>query len=515
MQRYLNVSKMIEVERASDQAGHTYDRMMAFAGRSVAEEILIAHRQSSIQNSVLGLVGSGNNGGDALVAMTHLLTLGWSCSAYLTADRGEDTLVGDFVSRGGEVFSIKGDSGFQNLKRLVKEGGFLLDGILGTGIKLPLRSPVPEVLGTVQDALTKLEQQPFVVAVDCPSGVDCDSGQAADKCIPADLTVCLAAVKQGLLKLPAFSLLGELVIGEIGLDPELQVWADINRYVIDEKMAQSMIPERPLDGHKGTFGKVIVIGGSDLYPGAPILAGKAAFRSGAGWVTLAIPESLHPHLAANFIEATWTPLPHSDIGFSHESADAYLTQNNERATLLIGPGLGLTQGSQDFINTLTGRINNSLVIDADGLKLVANIPKWWTLLPQKSILTPHPGEMSFLTGLDVEQIQSGRVEVAEEYSRLWNKVVVLKGAFTVVSEPDGKTAILPIATPALGRAGTGDVLAGIITGFRAQGMSPFESACAGVWFHAQAGLLAAEKQGSTAGVLAGDLIQVLPELLPY
>ncbi|MEJ2487731.1 MAG: NAD(P)H-hydrate dehydratase, partial [Anaerolineales bacterium] len=501
MQRYLSVAKMIEVETASDQSGHTYHRMMAFAGRSVAEEILIAHRQNNLKNSVLGLIGSGNNGGDALVAMNHLLTLGWTCRAYFTADRVNDPLAVEFASKGGYVSSIKDDPGFHNLERLVAQEGLLLDGILGTGIKLPLRSPVSEVLRAVQSAIAESDNAVFVVAVDCPSGVDCDSGQAAEESLPADLTVCLAAVKQGLLKLPAYSLLGELVVGEIGLDPDLQVWAEINRYMIDGESARSMLAARPLDGHKGTFGKVIVIGGSEPYPGAPVLAGKAAFRSGAGWVTVAIPAGLHPHLATNFIEATWMPLPHSGSGFSQESADAFLNHKSDSATLLIGPGLGLLKESQDFINILAGRIRNSLVIDADGLKLLSNIPEWWTLLPQNSILTPHPGEMSIMSGLGVDQIQSERVEIAEKYSKLWNQVVVLKGAFTVVSEPGGKTAILPIATPALGRAGTGDVLAGIIAGLRAQGMGSFDSACAGVWYHAQAGLLATEKLGSTAGVL--------------
>jgi NAD(P)H-hydrate epimerase len=155
-----------------------------------------------------------------------------------------------------------------------------------------------------------------------------------------------------------------------------------------------------------------------------------------------------------------------------------------------------------------------LVIDADGLKLLAQLDNWANRIPDQSVLTPHPGEMSVLTGMETEEIQSNRVEAAESFSKKWGQVVVLKGAFTVVAEPDGQTGIVPVASPALARAGTGDVLAGLITGLRAQGMDAYSAALAGAWLHAQAGLAAAKRLGGTAGVLAGDIIREIPILLP-
>ena len=478
MDRYVSVAEMISIEKAADAMGHTYPKMMAFAGKSLAEWVIDFYRIFDAP-VVLGLVGSGNNGGDTLVALKLL-----------------------------------DDPQYQHLRRLVLECNILLDGLLGTGIRLPLRKPIPEVLEIVELSLNQAEIRPQVVAVDCPSGIDCDSGEAANECIPADLTVCMAAVKQGLLKLPAFSYLGELVVGDIGLPDELPELNKINRFVIDSGFAYAAVPERPLDGYKGTFGTVLAIAGSKELPGAALLAGKSAFRSGAGWVNIAVLDTLQPHLIGAFPEATWLPLPGNTSGLNQNSAKAIHQGMSKETAILVGPGLGMEVSAQEFISELISQKLPPMTIDADGLKLLSRIDEWWKKIPETSILTPHPGEMNILTGLKISEIQEDRIGVAEKFASLWGHIVVLKGAFTVVAEPGGKTAILPIATPALARAGTGDVLAGIITGLRAQGIPAFNAAAAGVWFHAQAGLAAAEVLGSTAGVLAGDLIDMLPALLP-
>ena len=515
MDRYLSVAKMIELEKASDRSGHTYPMMMACAGRSLADEILLAYGPYLERPNVLGLVGSGNNGGDALVAMILLMDFGWPCSAYLTADRQDDPLAENFIEEGGKIIYLREDKAFQLLHSELADAEILLDGLLGTGIKLPLRSPIDQVLEAVAGYFEQAESVPRVVAVDCPSGIDCDNGEAAENTLPADLTVCMAAVKQGLLKFPAFGYLGELVVGDIGLDPELPEWQEINRFVLNETGVEDLIPDRPLNGHKGTFGTALIVGGSIKYPGAPVLAGEAAFRVGAGWVEIAIPQSLHPYLAASFREATWMPLPDDGEMFSMYAPGRFMDGVSKADAVLLGPGIGLGGGVPVFIEEILPMIKVPLVVDADGLKTVASFGDWPRKLPKTSVLTPHPGEMGILTGLPVADIQARRVEVVEEYAKKWSQTVVLKGAFTVVASPKGVTAILPVATTALARAGTGDVLAGMITGLLAQGMGTFEAACAGVWLHARAGLLSANKAGSTAGVLAGDIIKALPEVMPY
>jgi NAD(P)H-hydrate epimerase len=298
------------------------------------------------------------------------------------------------------------------------------------------------------------------------------------------------------------------------------------------------MPERGLDAHKGTFGTVVVAAGSLSYTGAALLAGKAAYRVGAGLVTLAVPTPLHAALAGHFPEATWVLLPH-ERGFIAFSAADVLAKNLERATaLLVGPGLGMEDTTKDFIANFLDRAKTNstghrigfipdegkkeeksekglppLVFDADGLKLLAKLPDWPKLLPAPAILTPHPGEMSVLTGLSVDEIQDDRLTIAKKYAAEWGHVVVLKGAFTVVAAPDGRTFTIPVATPALARAGTGDVLSGLIAGLRAQGVDAYEAAASGAWIHAQAGLAAADACGAEESVLAGDVLDNISEVL--
>lgn len=515
MDRLVTVSEMIAIEQASDRGGHSYGRMMAAAGLSLAKEILDAYRPYFQDAEVLFLVGHGNNGGDALVAGKWLLSAGWACKAYMTAPREGDPLVEEFVSSGGEVTVHKPDKGLEALEEMLIGADLLVDGLLGTGIKLPLREPVRGILAFLKDWSLAGEGFPDVVAVDCPSGVDCDSGEVADETLFADLTVCMAAVKDGLLSLPAFDYLGRLVVGEIGLDPDLSEWKKIRRFSLSENYFLETMPLRPSSSHKGSFGKALIIGGSENYPGAPVLAGKAAFRAGAGWVTVGVPDNLHPHLAGSFLEATWLPLPEDGGGLGSKSLSALQIHLNDYSAVLAGPGVGLSDATAAFVRGLVSQTQVPLVVDADGLKALAEMDRWWEKLPDRCVLTPHPGEFSILTGLELEEIQSDRLRVAKEAAARWECIVVLKGAFTVVADPAGKSAVMPLATAALARAGTGDVLAGIITGLLAQGLSGFDAACCGVWAHGQTGLLAKEITGSSAGVLAGDLIEVLPDVMPF
>jgi NAD(P)H-hydrate epimerase len=325
----------------------------------------------------------------------------------------------------------------------------------------------------------------------------------------------MAAVKQGLLKFPAFNLVGDLRMVGIGLPEGLSAYDSIRREVIDAEWVRSVLPQRPLDGHKGTFGTVLVVGGSLNYSGAVLLAGESAFRSGAGWVTMAVPEPLHAALAGSFIEATWLLLPHEQGIIAAQAAETVVANLGKPTAILIGPGFGMQETSREFIARLLsgGQKLPSLVVDADGLKLLAQIQNWAAQLPGPAVLTPHPGEMSILTDLPTMEIQSNRIGIAEAYAQEWGHVVVLKGAFTVIAAPDGRTAVIPVATPALARAGTGDVLAGLIAGLYAQGMDAFEAAAAAAWIHAQAGLYASDVLGSSATVLAGDVLVAVVDVL--
>jgi NAD(P)H-hydrate epimerase len=540
--KLVTVAEMRAIEQEADANGLSYAKMMENAGHGLAEEILqLAYAESEDDREVLALVGSGNNGGDALVALTHLAADGWRARAYLVKRKAEgDELVERFKKEGGEVLFVEKDPGFAQLTAFIETADVVVDGVLGTGIKLPLKADVAGVLEAANRAISALAWPPHVVAVDCPSGVDCDSGEAAPEVIPASLTVCMAAIKRGLLKFPAFEMAGELRVVEIGLTDDIDSWKNVKHFVADADTVEDMLPLRPADSHKGTFGTLLVAAGSVSYTGAALLAGKSAYRVGAGLVQMAVPGAVHTALAGHFPEATWVLLP-NEKGVIAEHAAETLFKNLERASaLLVGPGLGSEETTGKFIeNLLTGNggakkvvpamgfVRNDaptkesgkavalppLVVDADGLRHLAKIKDWAKLLPADTVLTPHPGEMAALTGLETDAIQSDRLNTALKYAAEWGHVVVLKGAFTVIAAPGGRATVIPVATPALARAGTGDVLAGLIGGLRAQGVSAYGAAVAGAWIHAQAGLYAAEKVGAEASVLAGDVIDAVGDVL--
>ena len=533
--KLVTVAQMQAMEKEADANGLTYDQLMRNAGQGLAEIVADLFVDED-QLEIVGLVGPGNNGGDTLVALTALIEQGWKASAFLVR-RKKDDLVKGFVDAGGQLIpSDKDDSLFQ-LSSFLESSDILLDGILGTGIKLPLKKEIAELLSEVNDLLDTFDESPLVIAVDCPSGVDCDTGEAADETIYADLTVTMAAVKQGLLKLPAFEYVGELKVVDIGLPADLTSLKDLQTEVADEDSISALLPERPLDSHKGTFGTALIAAGSVNYTGAVVLAGKAAYRAGAGLVQLAIPASIHAAVAGQITEATWVLLPHSTGVISSSAADV-LAKNFERAkALLIGPGVGIENTTKEFVeNLLVGKTapkkpaigfvhdesesreeeTNSLppmIVDADGLRLLAQIKDWHTKLPATAILTPHPGEMSALTGVSKEEIQEDRQAIANKFATAWGHIVVLKGAFTVIASPDGRITVIPVASPALARAGTGDVLAGLIVGLRAQGLDAYDAAVAGAWVHAQAGLYAADDLGTTASVMASDVLNSISDVL--
>jgi NAD(P)H-hydrate epimerase len=519
MMKYVSVAEMQSIERQADASGLSYERMMENAGRGLAEVLLDQYGYLA-EDGVLGLVGSGNNGGDTLVALAYLAQEGWkACGAILRPRPDGDPLVERLLAAGGQVAFLDEQFNQETLERLLGGHAVLLDGILGTGARLPLKAEVAQALEFTLRKLAGMDEPPVVVAVDCPSGVDCDSGNAAPECLPADLTVTMAAVKQGLLKFPAYSLVGDLQVVGIGLPEDgqaLPAWDAVRCFLPDLDWVRQALPARPLDAHKGTFGTALVVAGSANYTGAAWLAGQAAYRIGVGLVTLAVPAPLHAALAGQFPEATWVLLPEQE-GFIAARASAAIQAHLERATaLLVGPGFGLEDTTAEFLAGLfaPGRAGlPPLVVDADGLKLLRRLPDWAHRLPLPAVLTPHPGEMSVLTGLSKESIQADRLAVARRYSQEWGHVVVLKGAFTVIAAPDGEAAVIPVATPALARAGTGDVLAGLIVGLRAQGLPAFDAAVAGAWIHAYAGLQAIDRVGNPASVLAGDVLQAAVQVM--
>lgn len=266
---------------------------------------------------------------------------------------------------------------------------------------------------------------------------------------------------------------------------------------LTKKWVLGKLPGRPKDANKGTFGKVLVIAGSTNFPGAAYLASAAAYRVGAGLVTLATIPEVKIIVSKKLPEVTF--ISYKEIFNSLSKYDV----------LLIGPGLGQTKETKKMIQKLLKEQLPKTIIDGDGLNILSKMDKWWEELGREVILTPHPGEMSRLTGFSIDKVQKNRQEIAKMFASQWKKIVVLKGANTVIASPAGEVRISPFANPLLAIAGTGDILSGIITGFLAQGLTSFNASTVGVYIHGMAGEILKKKLGDT-GLLASNLLSVLP-----
>lgn len=264
--------------------------------------------------------------------------------------------------------------------------------------------------------------------------------------------------------------------------------------MLTKKWVAERLPKRPKNANKGTFGKVLVVAGSENYPGAAYLCSAAAYRVGAGLVTLATTPSVKIIVSKKLPEVTFL------------SFDEVFGRISEYDVILFGPGLGQKSEAEKILKSRLPKT----VIDGDGLNILSKIGDWPEKIKGEIVLTPHPGEMSRLTGLSVKKIQSDRVNVAQYWAKKWGTVVVLKGANTIVAPPVGGVLLSPFANPVLATAGTGDVLAGIIAGLLAQGLKTFDAAGVGVYIHGVAAEILREEMGD-AGVLASDLLPILPE----
>ena len=507
--KIVTVEQMGALESASARNGVSVDTLMENAGLGVAFQATQL-LESPRGTRVLVLVGPGNNGGDGLVAARHLHQWGARVQVYLCASRkSPDPKLELAEERGIPATSADDDPSFTLLQGHLAATSLVIDAILGTGTARPIEGRLKEVLRSVGQA--RKERRLPLLAVDLPTGLDAESGAVDPACLGADVTVTLGHPKVGHYTFPGASVTGRLEIVDIGIPPGLD--ADVPLELITPELVRSLLPQRPLEGHKGTFGRLLVVAGSRSYVGATILACSGAFRTGAGLVTLAAPRSVDAIAANRVIEATHLPLPETEAGgIASQSVSTVREAMGGYEALLMGCGLGQESEVDAFVQALLlqePRPEMPAILDADALNILARLPNWWEQLKAPAVLTPHPGEMARLTGLSTAQVQAARLDTTREAAKRWGQVVVLKGAFTVVASPEGTTRLSPYANPALASAGTGDVLAGAIGGLLAQGLSPLDAATCGVYLHAAAAEELRADFGE-AGLVASDLLPEIP-----
>ena len=445
--------------------------------------------------------GKGNNGGDGFVV------------ARLLRDRGRDVIVLTLA----HVDELRGDAR-TNCERLpgappqpfeaaaLAGSTGIVDAILGTGFADAPREPALSAI----EAINAASGTALVVACDVPSGVNASTGEIEGAAVRARTTVTFHAAKPGLWISPGKAHAGEVRVVDIGIpdggpgEPSIGLIADT---VTDG------IPRRGSDSNKFAAGSVLVCGGSLGLTGAPSMASEAAMRAGAGYVTALVPESLHPIFESRLLEVMTVPMPDSGGSLRSSGLEQALTRSERVQSLVLGPGLGREPDTQTLARELARRARVPLLLDADGLNAHAGKLEQLVARAEATVMTPHAGELGRLLGRDSKEVQAHRLRCARDAAARARAIIVLKGDDTIVAEPDGRVGISRGGAPALATAGTGDVLSGVIGAYLAKSMDPFHAACAGVFVHAAAGRLAAKTIG-TEGVIASDVIELLPRALP-
>jgi len=457
-------------------------------------------------------VGKGNNGGDGLVIARHLTYRGYKVKTYIMAEPEKftgDALLNLKIAQNLclPMEFILSSEQLDAYEMEIAASHLLVDAIFGTGLKGAVSGFAGDVISFINS--TGLP----VIAVDLPSGLEADTGKVQGPCIHAAITVTMALPKRGLLLYPGANFVGELKVVDIGIpEPAIDSFnIDVN--VVTEHDAAKLVPDRPRNAHKGTFGKALIIAGAPGFTGAAAMTTEAALRIGAGLVTLGIPESLNQIMEIKLTEAMTKPLPETEQQtLSHQAKEEIKGFIESADVVALGPGLSRNPETVSLVQDLCKEIRIPKVIDADGLNALADNKAILEKLGQNTILTPHPGEMARLVGRSISDIQSDRIEISRNFAVENSVILVLKGAPTIIAAPDGTIYLNTTGNPGMASGGTGDVLTGAITGLIAQGLSLTDAAVLGVYIHGLAGDMAAAQKGE-AGMLAGDVLENLPQAM--
>lgn len=488
---------------AIDEAGVPSLELMELAGAAVARAAI----EPAPEGPIVIVCGKGNNGGDGLVAARLLRE---------QPDRLGDKQVEVILLGNPDELTPDARANLERLEPaphafdadLIGRAGVIVDAMLGTG-----SSGAPR--GEIADAVVAVHQRgpgARTIAVDIPTGVDASTGEVASESVQADLTIALHAPKVGHFVGPGGFCCGEVRVADIGIPSEADAGAGVEcRAGTIAPSVLRLVSPRTDVSDKFSSGVLGVVGGSTGLTGAPSLVALAAQRTGAGYITVFVPESLNLVFEARLLEVMSAPLPDDDGQLLVEGLEAVVKRAARLDTIVVGPGIGRGDGAAALVRGLVQRVETPLLVDADGLwPFSDDVESLKRAAP--TVITPHEGELGRLLGRDATDIATHRLAAVREAAERSGAVVVLKGADTLVATPDGLVAVNTLRAPALATAGTGDVLAGVIGALMSKGMAPFEAACTGVYVHALAGREAGERRG-VGQTIASDVIAALPGAL--
>lgn len=501
--KILDCNETRKLEQKAVDSGITYLELMENAG-SAAARFLIKKTTVSGRNIVI-LCGKGNNGGDGFVVARRLAEQGSRVAVILTEGLPATELSKAMIARLRPlpVKTVSYADDPELTHSLIQSADYVYDAIYGIGF----HGRISEQFDGIFEALSNSRAE--VIALDLPSGAQCDTGAVEGRCVRADYTVTFSTRKPAHLLEPAKSFCGRVSVVPVGISAELTAAAKTCFNVMEDADVVALFAPRPVDSNKGTFGTLLALCGSEGMAGAAFMAAKTALRCGVGLVNLAIPKAIYPILGSQLAEPVFTLLEETEDG-SVRNRDALDAGLKKATVCLIGCGLGTKPGTAALVRELLSTLEIPVVLDADGINIIAEHIDILKTVKAPIILTPHPGEMARLLKTDVATVQGDRLRLAREFAAEHNVTLVLKGAGTVIAGPDG-AYLNTTGNPGMATGGSGDVLAGMIASFLAQGVEPMMAAVCGAYLHGMAGDRCAARLSQRA-MLPTDLIGELPEL---
>jgi len=510
----VTAQQMQEIDKESiDSFGIPGNVLMENAGRG-SYYFFCKKFQNSETKKIAVLAGRGNNGGDGFVIARYLMEKGAAVTCFLLSSKrkvkGDAKLNMDLAvklcnrSTASNIVEIPDTAAFQKYKQSILHHDIFIDSILGTGLNSNVRGFFKDII-----ELLNASSKP-VFSVDIPSGLHSDTGRPLGTAVKADATATFAFAKAGHFLYPGNIHTGELKIIDIGIPEYIAQKKNIKLSLIEKNQIAELFKPRKFQSHKGNYGHLMIIEGTAGKTGAAALCANAAMRCGTGLVTLGIASSLNKTVEPMLIEPMTVPLPEKEKGYLSQNSFIQIQEElKDKNALAVGPGIGTGKGTVKLVHELVRTSKVPLIIDADALNCISQNPDILKTKQVPAVLTPHPGEMARLCNITTTEVQNNRLKTASDFAKRFNSIVILKGAGTIISCPDGQNMICPTGNPGMASGGVGDVLTGMIAGLCAQKFSPENASMAAVYIHGMCADLLAHDMGSF-GFIASDIIKTIP-----